>query len=591
MARIIPDYCDSDSHGEKMIFDLFRKSDHQTLDWVVIHSQNLKHSQSKHALKPQDLLLFEADFIVLIPNKGIYILEVKGGGIDCQNGILVTKNAKGEIKPIDPVFQAKRYKHHLIRYLEEIFGQETSLNTLIDFAIVFPQSPTPLRKLPDLDECQIIDSHKLSTDGLIKSLIDLSDRYKGPNKFTTEVRDKIVGFLRPSFDPVKLLGTQLNASESTIKKLTSEQYERLDDIKYNQGMIFIGAAGTGKTTLALEQFSRNCLNGVSTAFFCYNRLLGNVLERENRSKLLINKNCRISTIHSAMNEWIKATKFSKELADAEESLGKESEELYKKIYPELAIKALDELKIKFEHLILDESQDVISEPYVRFLDKLLLGGLKNGKWTFFGDFEQQVIYGAINLEEARKRIASLSENLPPVGQLKINCRNSAKIAIETAKISGFERVPTKSLNHEGTDVAIDFYKTPNEQAKYVANEIKKLVAAGVQYSDIIILSTRRLSLSGANGADASGAFRIIDVTQSKTPSLIGNQIGFCTIQAFKGLEAVAVIICDIENVEDLESKSTNYVGMSRAKSHLCIFANSTIRDTVINLRNKKIFNS
>jgi hypothetical protein len=592
MAKIIPDYCETTSQAEKKIFDLFRQSEQQTADWVVIHSQNIRNNPHPGSTpRPQDLLLFEADFIVIIPGKGIYLLEVKGGGIGCSNGSLTTTNGKGEVHFIDPVSQAKRCKHALIEYLEETVGKDISFNIVVDFAVVFPQSPTPLRKLPDLDETQIIDSHKLSSDGLVKSILAVAERYKGTTDFTNKIRDDIVRALRPSFDTVKLMGTQLKACESTINKLTAEQYERLDDISFNPGMMFIGAAGTGKTTLAQELFSRNCNNGRSTAFFCYNRLLGQKIEMNNRSALFIYKNSKVSSIHSAMNSWIKSSKFAKDLATAEETLGKESAKLYAEIYPDLALKAVEELTIQYDHLIIDEAQDIVTEPYVRVLDKIIKGGLKGGRWTFFGDFEQQAIFGATSLETARNLIGRFTGNIAPVGKLRTNCRNSAKIATETAKISGFDRAPTKNLNHEGTDVNLRFFSSQNEQAKWVAEEITKLKAAGISPSDIVILSNRRLTLSGANGADGTGAFQIIDVTQAKSAIVAGSQVGFATVQAFKGLEASAVIICDLEKVDDLEARSLIYVAMSRAKSHLSLFAHSKIRDQIIELRTKSLLSA
>jgi superfamily I DNA/RNA helicase len=290
-----------------------------------------------------------------------------------------------------------------------------------------------------------------------------------------------------------------------------------------------------------------------------------------------------------MNTWIMASKYSKELIAAENDQTKDSRAFFDEIFPELAMKAVEELKISFDHIIIDEAQDILSYKNLLLLDKLIAGGLSKGSWTFFGDFEQQSIYeSARSLDEVRSDIMKISGNVYAVGRLKINCRNSAKIATETAKVSGFEKAPTKNLNLEGADVIFQFYKANTEQAKQVSAEIIRLKNAGLVPSDIVILSNKRLSASGANGADSTGAFQIVEVNQTKWPILSDSQVAFCTIKSFKGLEAKAVIICDLEKIDDKEAKSLIYVGMSRAKSHLTVFSGSSIRDQIVEARNKTL---
>jgi hypothetical protein len=589
MAKIIPDYCETTSHGEKIIFDLFRLSEKQTPDWVVIHSQNLRKDPGDLVYNPTDLLLYEADYLVLIPDKGVYILEVKGGKIGCIDGSLTTTNAKAETKKINPTEQAKRYKHALINFIDYTFGEGTSRGLSIDFAVVFPQCPSPVPSMPDLHSSQIFDSIKIQEIGLIGCIENLTRRLDGNTRFDKQAMKSLLEALRPNYDLVKMTGTQLRASEATINKLTSEQYERLDDAQYNRGMMFVGAAGTGKTTLAQELFSRNTRKSLSTGFFCYNKLLGKKLEDNNKSTLFISKKSRVGTFHSAMNTWIMASKYSKELIAAENDQTKDSRAFFDEIFPELAMKAVEELKISFDHIIIDEAQDILSYKNLLLLDKLIAGGLSKGSWTFFGDFEQQSIYeSARSLDEVRSDIMKISGNVYAVGRLKINCRNSAKIATETAKVSGFEKAPTKNLNLEGADVIFQFYKANTEQAKQVSAEIIRLKNAGLVPSDIVILSNKRLSASGANGADSTGAFQIVEVNQTKWPILSDSQVAFCTIKSFKGLEAKAVIICDLEKIDDKEAKSLIYVGMSRAKSHLTVFSGSSIRDQIVEARNKTL---
>ena len=80
----------------------------------------------------------------------------------------------------------------------------------------------------------------------------------------------------------------------------------------------------------------------------------------------------------------------------------------------------------------------------------------------------------------------------------------------------------------------------------------------------------------------------MDVTENETIKLPPKQVAFSTVHAFKGMEATAVIVCDIESVNTDEARSIVYVAMSRAKSHLVVLANNKLRDTIVELRNRKL---
>jgi hypothetical protein len=586
MATIIPNYCITDSDGERSVFNALRDNPKDTSDWVVIHSQNLKHVVGQ-ANVASDLNLREIDFLLLIPGRGIILLEVKGGKISAQNGSFQTTNRFGQTNPIDPATQLREATGSLMKYLKANLPWFPH-GVVFDSAIVFPQSPSPIKKLIDLDEIQIIDSVKIQEVGVVESIRQLSQRVRWPGRFTREEVEQILKLLRPSFDQFTSIGTRIGQSESEIIKATEEQYIQLDNAELNNGLIITGAAGTGKTTLASELFRRSVNMKRKTAFFCYNKLLGNKLARDHLPTTIIHSGCKVGTLHSAMHDWISKSSFHKELKTAEASLEPNSSKLFREIYPSIALKAATELGIKFDHVILDEAQDILSPIYVKLLNTICDKGLSEGRWTFFGDFVQQAIYGNINLESAIEALKSETLTRPAVSSLSINCRNSKHIATDTAKVSGFNRVPSRTKNVEGTEVSFGYYNKTADQADLVKAEIGKLLKSGLKYGDIVVLSTRRLSASGALGADSSGSFDLVDVTENETIKLQPKQVAFSTVHAFKGMEATAVIVCDIESVNTDEARSIVYVGMSRAKSHLVVLSNNKLRDTIVELRNRNL---
>lgn len=59
----------------------------------------------------------------------------------------------------------------------------------------------------------------------------------------------------------------------------------------------------------------------------------------------------------------------------------------KKILPQLACEVVKEQGICFDKIIVDEFQDLCTEEYLSFFDKVLKNGLMEGKFTFYGDLE------------------------------------------------------------------------------------------------------------------------------------------------------------------------------------------------------------
>jgi hypothetical protein len=299
MANIIPNYCDSQSEGERIVFRAFRDNPQGTAGWTVIHSQNLK----AHVGEPvyaAHVNLREIDFIVLIPNRGIFLLEVKGGGIVVQNGELFSRDGHQKLHPIDPVAQIKKSAHALMKYLDQHLPGIVDAGVVFDSAVVFPQSSTPILPLPDLDEVQLIDSDKMRKPGLVECIEQLSKRVLKPGRFTKEDMERVINLLRPSYDQILSIGTRIGQSEDEIIKATEEQYAQLDNAELNTGLIITGAAGTGKTTLASELFRRSVNMKRKTGFFCYNKLLGNKLARDHMTTTIIHPGCKVGTIHSAM---------------------------------------------------------------------------------------------------------------------------------------------------------------------------------------------------------------------------------------------------------------------------------------------------
>src|SRR6266702_8279606 len=120
MATMYPQRLPSSvkSNAERKLFDLLR--DHLPNDYTVIWSIDWtvpRPSSSGGGARESEI-----DFLVLHPDKGILVLEVKGGGVgyDGVRGEWYTIDRKGTRHTIkDPFKQAQDGKHTLRRELTQ----------------------------------------------------------------------------------------------------------------------------------------------------------------------------------------------------------------------------------------------------------------------------------------------------------------------------------------------------------------------------------------------------------------------------------------------------------------------------------------
>ena len=117
MAKLLPPYIDKTckSSGEKQIFEILQKSSF-TKDWIILHSLNL----SQHTVR----LYGEIDFLLLIPQAGIYVMEVKGGDVRCHDGVWYFTDRYGNTnKNKSPFNQARDAMFSLKQAIEKEFGK------------------------------------------------------------------------------------------------------------------------------------------------------------------------------------------------------------------------------------------------------------------------------------------------------------------------------------------------------------------------------------------------------------------------------------------------------------------------------------
>ena len=573
MATMIPSRVDEDlpSSAERRIFNLLQR-DPDTEDWVVLHSLGL----ARRGTQP----FGEIDFVVLIPGEGIICLEVKGGRVSCESGVWKTMNRFGAISEMkrSPFMQARESMFALKDAIEGHFGPDTpEAKSPKGCAVVFPDVDCP-PLTPEFERTDVIDRDDLRRpiSQAISRLAQHRLRQHQPRS-GRRIPDRsqvgsIRNFLRPDFDRVVTRATMVGRTDSKLLSLTQEQYDFLDNLELNERCLFEGAAGTGKTLLALEYARRSASAGARALFVCFNRLLGDWIRQETADTNVV-----AGTWHGIARRLVMDSTVGSEFVAMEKEARQSgrSGEFFEHEFPFYAEIAVEECGEQFDTLVVDEAQDLVAQQTLDLLNGSLIGGLTGGRWAIFGDFTRQALYN--NPADPVSILSGYSQHFARM-KLTQNCRNTRRIALETSNVSGFERLPFRLGQEEGPPVEHRYWGTPSGLVNSLRDTVDRLIRDGIQPESIVLLSPHRLENSALDGVGALAGIPIIDC--SRNLDVPPSSIRFSTIHSFKGMESQVVIIVGIEEVDGDDVQSLLYVGMSRARSLLILMIHQNSRSSM-----------
>ena len=581
MAKMIPSVISPEikSSAEKHIFEWFR-DDTRTSDWIVLHSLGISnHNRVIHG---------EADFFVLAPYMGLFALEVKGGRVKRQDGIWLFTDRYGNIgtKERGPFDQAWGSAFSIVNDIKSKLDASHQYleNILYGIGVMFPDVEYTTVGC-DEEQWQVFDCKDgTNVYDYIHRLFDGACQkwkaiYKEEVPFEKLPSDDdvkyIAALLRGDFDKAVAISVQIKYAEEELIKLTNEQYRCIDQLDDNKRCLIEGGAGTGKTLIAIEEAKKAVASGLKVALFCFNKNLGDWFEKYFEDVSANLKPSYVGTFHGYMIRISKRAGIPLDFPESDDELNY----FYTEELPISAGMALIQLKSeKFDKIIIDEAQDLISQKYLDVLDKCLLGGLLRGRWTFFGDFSQQAIYSSsITGEKMKSMIEDRTSFIR--FRLNVNCRNTKTISDEISLVTDFQAPSEVWSKVDGMPVQYLTYSNRDEEKKKLTKTIKSLMDAHVSPKKITILSPVKFEQSIAS--------EVTDYEIKEYKTYTNNRLSFCTIQAFKGLENSVIILVDIESITD---KQLMYVALSRARTGLYIIESEQARQEYVEIQMRRLSN-
>ncbi len=527
MARLFPPEPVFQTESEREVWAVLR--DGLGSDDVVIAGKRITDEEKDH----------EADFVVLMPDIGIVVLEVKGGSVwhDAEGWWI---KRRGHDVAIDPVAQARATKYALRRYVEfhprwgsrpRVGWAHGVITPYARFEQTFQIPELPRWALHDKDDLALLPG-RLRQHGW-----GLSHGQPAPSHDDVEVLVEILAGSTTSHD----VNADSDERAAAVDRLTEEQAQILKVTRLLDRVEVRGGAGSGKTVLALQQAKELTRGSVErprqrVALLCYSLGLAAHLKREVAGWDRRHRPAFVGTFHEFGQQW--------GAPDGDRTDG----DFWEHRLPEMMSALAADLSPgqRYDSVVVDEAQDFADSWW-----SPVLGALRDpesGGVYVFSD-ENQRIFGRFGR--------------PPVSLVPLvldhNLRNTKQILEAFGPLA-----PSRMYARGGEGPRVRFVACGASEALAVADDaVDELLEAGWEPGNVALitmgprhpLQVERTSFHGQDGY---------------WDTWWDDDVFYGHVLGCKGLERRAVVLCVNESGGRDRAKERLYVGMSRATDELVV---------------------
>lgn len=527
-------------------------------NWVVICSVSWALRNDIGAVRDG-----EADFVVLVPELGLAVLEVKGSKlvrVD-ENGIWHRQlsDFRGGVREValkeSPQDQANRNLHTLAKVVKEELSPNANgpFPGLHAWLVVYPNGEVK-GKCNLYDDSTIITKSRMHQLGrAIRNALLAKGGEAIGRQFTQEFSNRAAETLTSQRFRVVSVDTELDSHEDEydIDELTRQQFAALRGAFELPRVAIIGPAGSGKTLLAIWKLSALLEEGRKAIFVCFNKALAESLKVQHPD--LAGAIINVDSL------------FWRIVDDTSGSTGKD---FFTNVLPERVMNAVYDLKgdDKYEAIIIDEGQDFGNERICALYE--LFEDTDDTQWLYFADNNQD-LYGQGTDETLGAEV---------IFRLYHNCRNTERVNNATNRVCGGE-VKSMPGVPDGETPQVSICKND-----FMAQKAWSLVKAISPDGGAVILSPYKLENSCMNDTRRSHG---LVLTEDISKLGQAGYVFYSTIKSFKGLECRHVIFihADKPDVTQALGKEDLYVAFTRASARLdVVTANLEAADWLSSLR-------
>jgi len=566
MAHLIPSFMDERTPpGERDVFNLLAAGPD---DWVALHSLDLAPWNRS--------LRTEIDFVVIVPDAGILCIEVKSH----ENITFDGHRWYPETIARSPFKQAQDGRHEFYRRLVELAVQFKRVP--IVHCCIFPKSPFDLPANLSVQPWELMDSRTFRS---FVSGADFCAELKARIKLSVAADPNLSALAAPlSRDQIDVLvkcclpvqkrrpeaREEISRRQDEMEKLLRDQQKPVLQLAaLNARVIVSGGAGTGKTLIAMEVARRAAESGRRVACLCFNQLVGDWMTRRMEQESAVLPNLITGRAIRVM-----ARLTGLEIPENPSSAFWETE------LPGLLEERLTDPEFKavaaFDYLALDEAQDLLARPRLwACVSQFLLGGLDQGSFVLFGDFDNQVLAEKTVMRETLSNLESVAH--PSSWRLSENCRNYQIVGDTAVSLSGLGKSVYSGYLRAGGGVRnydIFFYEHERAQLDKLGQWLQEFRAQGYKPSEITVLSFR--------SEETSAAVRLRNEGFKLRPAWsAGEFTGYASVHAFKGMENKVIILTDVVLSDRDFDRYLFYTGMTRATESVRVLCDEACQGTLV----------
>lgn len=484
----------------------------------------------------------EADLVVLMPDSGVVVVEVKGSHVWVEDGLWFIDRGQGAER-IDPVAQARDARYALRHYVEADprWGSRGRVRWSHHVVLAHTDLDDGFA-LPDLPRWQVSGRGDLADLG--SRIYDTTWRWQKDARVPTrDDVDLILEILNGRFLPPRDAAALADDREERSQRLTAEQANLLKVTRLLPRLEIRGGAGSGKTVLAMQQ-ARDLASGrllgqkKRVAVVCYSYGLATYLRRSLLMGSASKRPSFVGTFEDLGRRWGITDVGSRDDStfwevDLPRRMGEVASGL-----------AHDQ---KFDAVIVDEAQDFADDwwtPLLRSLRDEETGGL-----YAYSDERQRVF----------ARFGRPPVQLIPL-VLDHNLRNTRQIAQTFVPLA-----PTGMELRGGDGPLVTFVPASRDQALTVADEqVDVLFDEGWGAGDIALITLGQRHPVQAERQASLGQQGYWERFWDTDDIFYGHVLGF------KGMERRAVVLCVNEHGSRDRASERLYVGLSRATDRLIV---------------------
>lgn len=536
MVRLVPESPEFVTESEREVWDLLRRKGNP--EWTLLSNVNLTG-------RDRD---YEADLVVLMPDVGVVVLEVKGGNVWIDSATGHWKQGSGpQARTINPVEQAKTVKHAIWQYVKDDRRWGSRSRVRFGHSVVFP------RQHLDADfstaDCPRAIAHgRGDLADLAGRLWDIAAQQESGFRVPTlDDCDLIVEILAGRSLPQRDLLADAEERERLADRLTLEQATLLKVTRLLHRTEVRGGAGSGKTVLALTQakeltHGRGEQKAKRVALLCYSIGLATWFKRALAGVDRKSHPAFVGTFEEFAGFLGVETFGSRDDAD-----------FWEQGLPEQMADLVTDLPHgkKFDAFIVDESQDFADlwwTPIMRALRDEERGGLH-----LYSDENQRVF----------ARFGRPPVPLVPL-LLDHNLRNTKQIAETFSSLT-----PTRMIARGGDGPEVDMVRLPDgveptDVIEAADDAVDRLLDEGWRPEDVMLLTT------GSRHPEQVSQQEMLGQGGYWESFYDADQVFYGHVLGCKGLERRAVVLAVNDKAMHHRAKERLYVGLSRATDKLVV---------------------